>query len=83
MNTKNAGCVFKNPRGLSAGALIDRSGLKGLKIGGAEISEKHGNFITTEKGCKTADVIKLIEAVKERVAEKHGVDLQLEIDVWE
>ena len=45
LNTKNAGCVFKNPRGMSAGALIDRAGLKGLQVGGAQVSEKHANFI--------------------------------------
>ena len=67
LNTKNAGCVFKNPRGLSAGALVDRAGLKGLQIGGAKVSEKHANFIIAQEGCTSADVRRLIDAVRERV----------------
>ena len=82
LNTKNAGCIFKNPRGLSAGALIDRAGLKGLQIGGAQVSEKHANFIMTEKGCKSADVKRLIEAVRNRVKEEFDIELELEIEIW-
>jgi len=82
LNTKNAGCIFKNPRGLSAGALIDRAGLKGLQIGGAQVSEKHANFIMTQKGCKSADVKRLIEAVRERVKEQFDIELELEIEIW-
>ena len=82
LNTKNAGCIFKNPRGLSAGALIDRAGLKGLQIGGAQVSEKHANFIMTEKGCKSADVKRLIEAVRNRVREEFDIELELEIEIW-
>jgi len=82
LNAKNAGCVFKNPRGLSAGALVDRAGLKGLQIGGAQISEKHANFITTEKGCKSSDVQRLIEAVRQRVKEQFDLELELELEIW-
>ena len=82
LNTKNSGCIFKNPRGVSAGALIDRAGLKGLQIGGASVSEKHANFIIAGKGCKSRDVMRLIEAVKERVKEQFGVELELEIEIW-
>ena len=83
LSTKNAGCVFKNPRGVSAGAMIDRAGLKGTKIGGAAVSEKHANFIIAEKGCKSQDVIKLIELVKKRVKEHFGIELELEIEIWD
>lgn len=83
LNTRNCGCVFKNPRGVSAGALIDRAGLKGLQIGGAVVSEKHANFIIAEKGCKSRDVVRLIEAVKERVKEQFGIELELEIEIWD
>lgn len=83
LNSKNAGCIFKNPRGMSAGALIDRAGLKGEQIGGAVVSEKHANFITAEKGCTTDDVKKLIQLVRNRVKEAFDVELELEIEIWE
>ena len=82
LNTRNAGCIFKNPRGMSAGALIDRAGLKGTQIGGAVVSEKHANFITTETGCKSADVKQLIALIREKVKEKFDVELELEIEIW-
>jgi UDP-N-acetylmuramate dehydrogenase len=82
LNTRNAGCVFKNPRGMSAGATIDRTGLKGTKIGGAVVSEKHANFIIAEKGCKSGDVIALIDTIKQKVKEKFDVELELEIEIW-
>lgn len=83
LNTRNCGCVFKNPKGQSAGALIDRAGLKGLQVGGAKVSEKHANFIVAQKGCKSADVLRLIEAVRERVKEQFDVVLESEMEVWE
>ena len=82
LNTHNAGCIFKNPRGMSAGALIDRAGLKGTQGGGAIVSDKHANFITTESGCKSADVKQLIDMVKSKVKEKFDVELELEIEIW-
>ena len=82
MGNKNAGCVFKNPRQLSAGALIDQAGFKGTKVGGARVSEKHANFIVTEPGAKARDVIELIAAIREAVYERFAVHLELEIDVW-
>jgi UDP-N-acetylmuramate dehydrogenase len=82
LNTKNAGCIFKNPRGMSAGALIDRAGLKGTQLGGAVVSEKHANFITTEKGCTSTDVKKLIELIQTKVKETLDVELETEIEIW-
>jgi UDP-N-acetylmuramate dehydrogenase len=82
LDTRNAGCIFKNPRGMSAGALIDRAGLKNEKIGGAVVSEKHANFIVTEKGCKSADVKALIEKIQRKVKDQFDVDLELEIEIW-
>jgi UDP-N-acetylmuramate dehydrogenase len=79
---KNAGCIFKNPRGISAGALIDRAGLKGKQIGGAQVCEKHANFIIAEPGTKASDVLKLINLIRDAVYEKNGVYLELEIEVW-
>jgi UDP-N-acetylmuramate dehydrogenase len=83
LNTKNSGCIFKNPPGASAGALIDRAGLKGLQIGGAVVSEKHANFIIAEEGCSSRDVTRLIEAIKQRVREQFNVELELEIEIWD
>ncbi len=82
LNTKNSGCIFKNPRGVSAGALIDRAGLKGLQIGGAIVSEKHANFFIAEKGCKSRDILRLIDTVKQRVKEQFDIELELEIEIW-
>jgi UDP-N-acetylmuramate dehydrogenase len=82
LNTKNSGCIFKNPRGVSAGALIDRAGLKGQRIGGAVVSDKHANFIIAEKDCKSLDVMRLIDIVKQAVKEKFDIDLELEIEIW-
>lgn len=82
LNTKNCGCIFKNPRGLSAGALIDQSGLKGLRVGGAEVSDKHANFIVAHPGCTSEDVLKLVKIIKERVYDKHQVVLESEVRVW-
>jgi UDP-N-acetylmuramate dehydrogenase len=83
LNTKNSGCIFKNPRGVSAGALVDRAGLKGLQVGGAVVSEKHANFIIAQKGCRSRDVTRLIDAIKERVKEQFGIELELEIEIWD
>lgn len=79
---QSAGCIFKNPRGLSAGALIEQAGLKGMRKGEAEISDRHGNFIVTSEGAKAADVMQLIEAARSRVAEQFGVPLELEVQIW-
>ncbi|MHC4153836.1 MAG: UDP-N-acetylmuramate dehydrogenase [Planctomycetota bacterium] len=83
LKTKNSGCIFKNPKGVSAGALIDRAGLKGLQIGGAVVSDKHANFILAETGCTSRDILRLIEAIKERVREQFDTELELEIEIWD
>jgi UDP-N-acetylmuramate dehydrogenase len=82
LNTINSGCIFKNPRGMSAGAMIDRAGLKGLQIGGAVVSEKHANFIIAQKGCTSRDVMRLIELITEKVKKQFNIELELEIEIW-
>jgi UDP-N-acetylmuramate dehydrogenase len=82
LSARNSGCIFKNPRGVSAGALIDRAGLKGIREGGAVVSDKHANFIIAEEGCTSKDVLKLIERVKKKVKEQFDVELELEIEIW-
>jgi UDP-N-acetylmuramate dehydrogenase len=83
LNAKNSGCIFKNPRGGSAGALIDRAGLKGHKIGGAVVSEKHANFIIAEEGCKSSDVMKLIDDIRQKIKEQFDIELELEVEIWD
>jgi len=82
LNTINSGCIFKNPRGLSAGAMIDRAGLKGMQMGGAVVSEKHANFIIARKGCTSKDVMRLIDLIREKVRNQFNLELELEIEIW-
>src|SRR5438477_3254966 len=82
LNTKNAGCIFKNPRGLSAGALIDQAGLKGFRVGGAEVSDKHANFIIAHPGCRADDVMKLVKIIREKVFDKNEIHLESEVQIW-
>ncbi len=71
-----AGCIFKDPRGSSAGELIDRAALKGTRIGGAVVSERHANFIIAEPDCTSQDVLRLIELVRSQVHDRMGVSLE-------
>jgi len=82
LKTRNCGCVFKNPPGAAAGALIDRAGLKGHQIGGAVVSDKHANFILAQEGCASGDVLRLIDVIRQRVREQFDVELELELEVW-
>ncbi len=77
---RTAGCVFRNPdEGLSAGALIDRTGLKGAAEGPAVVSPKHANFLVNTGGCSSQDVKNLIARIKEKILLEHGVELREEI----
>ncbi len=82
LSGKSCGCVFKNPPGRSAGALIDAAGLKGTRVGGAEVSPKHANFIVAHPGCRAADVLSLIARIVGRVRDHAGVELEREVQVW-
>jgi len=75
----SAGCIFVNPKPFAAGELIEKCGLKGKRIGDAQISPKHANFIVNLGKARAADVIKLIKLIKEKVKEKFGIDLKEEI----
>ena len=82
----SAGSVFRNPDSDSAGRLIEAAGLKGHRIGGAVVSEKHANFIVNDQKGTAADVRRLADHVRSVVAERHGVELTLEIQFlgdWE
>lgn len=76
---ENAGCMFKNPPGDSAGRLIDISGLKGHRIGGAEVSTIHGNFILNLDNASANDVLDLVAHIQKQVQEKTGITLQTEV----
>ena len=78
---QNAGSVFRNPPGDSAGRLIDAAGLKGLRVGGAVVSEKHANFFQADAGATARDVLDLVAEVQRRVAEASGVELVPELHV--
>jgi UDP-N-acetylmuramate dehydrogenase len=78
---RSAGCVFRNPEGDAAGRLIDRAGLKGVRVGGAVVSDLHANFILNDRGGTPEDVEELIEIIRARVFETSGVTLELEIQV--
>ena len=77
----NAGSVFKNPMDESAGKLIESAGLKGLTVGGAQVSEKHANFIVNLGNAKASDVLQLMDLVKEKVLDTHRVRLEPEIKI--
>jgi UDP-N-acetylmuramate dehydrogenase len=80
LGVPSAGSVFRNPAGgLSAGALIDGLGLKGKRVGGAIVSEKHANFIVNDAGGTATDVRRLGEEVREAVRREHGIELEFEI----
>jgi len=78
---KSAGCIFKNGKDYSAGALIDQCGLKGETVGSAEVSKIHGNFIVANAGCTSKDIRKLIEVIKTKVKEEKGIELKTEVRV--
>lgn len=80
----SAGCIFRNPPGgKPAGMLIDQAGLKGYRVGGAVVSDQHANFIVNDGNATFKDIISLIDIIKKRVADKFGIELELEIEIWE
>ena len=81
LNLPSAGSIFKNPKGFSAGELIEGCGLKGKRIGNVKISEKHANFIVNLGGGKAKDVKKLINLAKKKIKEKFGITLEEEIEL--
>ena len=75
----SAGCIFKNPAAIPAGKLIEELGLKGMAVGGARISEMHGNFIVNEGKATAGDVLQLIAAIRDRAQRERGIDLEPEV----
>ena len=78
LNMPSAGSVFRNPEGMYAGELIEKCGLKGYNINGAEVSTKHANFIVNTGSATGEDIINLINTIKSEVKKQYNVDLKLE-----
>lgn len=77
------GRLFTDPRGQMAGELIAMAGLKGMRIGGASISERDPNFVILDPECSASDVLRLIELVQEQVSERTDTDLELQLEIWD
>lgn len=77
----SAGCMFKNPASIPAGKLIEEVGLKGMRIGGALISLEHGNFLVNDGGATAAEVLELMELVKDKVRRERGIELRTEVEI--
>ncbi len=82
LNEKSAGCIFKNPPGGSAGKMIDELGLKGHRVGGAVVSERHANFFVNRFQATSSDVLGLMDDVRARVRQRFGCELEEEVIVW-
>jgi UDP-N-acetylmuramate--L-alanine ligase/UDP-N-acetylenolpyruvoylglucosamine reductase len=80
-NASSAGCMFKNPDEKPAGKLVEECGLKGISVGGASVSDEHGNFFTNDGTASAADLIELLNLVRKRVREASGIDLELEVQI--
>ena len=81
LDRRSAGSIFKNPKGIPAGRLIEEAGLKGTRVGDAQVSEVHGNFIVNLGNARAADVIALIETVRGTILEQTGILLELEVKI--
>jgi len=79
LSVPNAGSVFMNPEGDSAGRLIEAAGLKGTKVGGAAVSDVHANFIVNAGGATSADVLALVRLIRDSVKEAYGIELSPEV----
>ncbi len=82
LSKRNAGCIFKNPPGTSAGRLIDLAGLKGFRIGDAEVSSEHANFLINHGHATAAEFAELMDVVRAKVRETHGIELEPEVEIW-
>ncbi|MBI4165117.1 MAG: UDP-N-acetylmuramate dehydrogenase [Acidobacteria bacterium] len=82
INEKSAGCIFKNPPGVSTGKMIDELGLKGTRMGGAVVSERHANFLVNRYGATASDFVSLMDLIRERILKAYGVELEEEVIVW-
>ena len=82
MDKPSAGSTFKRPEGAFASALIDECGLKGYRVGGAEVSTKHAGFVVNCGGATAKDILTLIDDVQKEVKKKTGFVLEPEVEIW-
>ena len=82
LGQKSAGCIFKNPPGVSTGRMIDELGLKGHNFGDARVSDRHANFFVNAGKASAADMLELIADVRKRIQQAYGVTLENEVVVW-
>lgn len=82
LSNQNAACIFKSPGGISAGSLIEQAGLKGTRVGDAEICDRDTNFIVAQPRATSQDVLRLIDLIRSQVADRLGVELETEIQIW-
>jgi UDP-N-acetylmuramate dehydrogenase len=82
LSTLNAGCIFKNTPYFKVAELIEKADLKGKKVGGASISQKHANFIVNTGNATSTDILKLIRIIRETIKKKYDVTLETEIQIW-
>jgi UDP-N-acetylenolpyruvoylglucosamine reductase len=77
----SAGCMFKNPPTIPAGRLIDELGLKGMRVGGARVSQEHGNFLVNDGNATAAEVLELISILRARAMAERGIELHTEVEI--
>lgn len=82
LSKRNAGCIFKNPPGQSAGRLIDQAGLKGYRVGDAEVSPEHANFLINHGQATAREFYELMIQVQSKVQSRYGITLEPEVEVW-
>ncbi|HEX8490667.1 MAG TPA: UDP-N-acetylmuramate dehydrogenase, partial [Chthoniobacterales bacterium] len=80
-SAKSAGCIFKNPKTIPAGKLVDELGLKNTRIGNARVSEVHGNFIVNDGNASAKEVLELIQKIKDVARQERGVELETEVQI--
>lgn len=82
MSHQRTACLFKNPRGMSASMLIEQAGLADAKVEGAGLSNRHSNFVVVSDNATSSHVRKLIDKIRSRVAERLGVELETQLEIW-
>lgn len=82
MGHQCTGRIFRDPRGTTAADLIEQAGLRGARIGGAVVSDRHANFIVAEPECTATDVLRLIDLIRTQVSQRLGIELELALEIW-